>query len=85
MSTMKLWQRAAVLSVVPAMLWFAPPAHADDGDDDDPNTTQQVCTGFDLGMSPNQIQQGLQRNDGRNNYWKAWRDSHWPIIEGDCP
>lgn len=51
---------------------------------DDDTTTDTVCTGFNLGMSPDQIAGGLQRNDGRINEWQAWRDTTWPIIEGDC-
>ncbi|MEO8813746.1 MAG: hypothetical protein ABI307_06970 [Mycobacterium sp.] len=26
---------------------------------------------------------GLQSNDGRINEWQAWRDTNWPIINGE--
>jgi hypothetical protein len=59
-----------------------PSAHADTGDDD--STTSSVCTGFRLGMSPSQIERGLQQNDGRVNPWQAQRDTIWPIVTGQC-
>jgi hypothetical protein len=62
-----------------AALLLAPAAQADD-----PDPTTTVCTGFNLGMTPDQIAQGLQRNDGRYNIWRAYRTTLWPIIEGDC-
>ena len=49
---------------------------------DDP--TNEVCTGFNLGMSPGQIAGELERNDGRYNVWRAWRTTVWPIINGAC-
>jgi hypothetical protein len=51
-------------------------AHAD--------TRSDVCTGYRLGMSPGQIADGLERNDGRENYQRSWNDTVWPIITGDC-
>lgn len=69
---------AALLSML--VLAAPAPAHADD----DPGTGPEVCGGFDLALSPSEIAQGLQRNDGRYNYWRAQHDSTWPIITGDC-
>jgi methionine-rich copper-binding protein CopC len=71
-----------------ATVIYAPPAYAhhhdEDSDGDDGSKQSQVCTGFDLGMSPDQIQQGLQRNDGRETPYQAWKDSTWAIINGAC-
>lgn len=49
-----------------------------------PNTTDEVCGAFKLGVPLDQIPGLLGRNDGRENYWQAQRDSVWPIIEGQC-
>lgn len=65
--------------IAAAALLLAPAAHADD-----PDPTTTVCTGFNLGMTPDQIAQGLERNDGRYNVWRAYRTTLWPIIEGQC-
>ncbi|MGO9101999.1 MAG: hypothetical protein ACLP9Y_22090 [Mycobacterium sp.] len=65
----------AVLAVL-AALAVAPAAHADD--------RQVVCTGYRLGMTPDQIAQGLQRAGGQINEWQAWRETWVPIVEGDC-
>jgi hypothetical protein len=43
-----------------------------------------VCTGFDLGESPDQIERGLQRNDARFNDRRARNATTWPILEGAC-
>jgi hypothetical protein len=48
------------------------------------STTDTVCTGNRLGMTPDQIAQGLQRAGGQTNYWQAWRETWIPIVEGDC-
>jgi hypothetical protein len=69
---------AAALTLLTALPTTAV-AHADP-----PSITDQVCTGFNLGMTPDQIIAGLQRNDGRYNYWTAQRATVWPIIDGEC-
>lgn len=54
------------------------PAHAD------PSTTDEVCGAFNLGVPPAEIPGRLGQNDGRENYWRAQRETVWPIIEGEC-
>ncbi|HEU4362022.1 MAG TPA: hypothetical protein VFR27_11000 [Mycobacterium sp.] len=76
------WRKIAVIAAVPASLMFAVPAYPDGGGYDDP--TSEVCGGFNLGLSPEQIAEGLRRNDARYNYWRAWHTTIWPIIDGDC-
>jgi len=66
---------AAALSLVLSI-----PARADSDD----QTTAEVCGAYNLGLSQDEIRQGLQRNDGRFNEWRAWRSTNWPIIRGDC-
>lgn len=65
--------RIAALVATIALAWPAT-AHADD---DGPSTTDEVC-------GASEIAQGLHRGDGRYNYWRAQRDSTWPVIEGQC-
>lgn len=77
-------KRLAVLSlagaVAPAMVVLASPASADDG----PDPTQEVCGAYHLGVAPERIAEGLERGDGRYNYWRAQQTTVWPILEGDC-
>jgi hypothetical protein len=72
-----------VAAIVALAITLAAPAHADP-DDPTNDTTKEVCGAFNLGLPPDQIAQGLQRNDGRFNRWRAWNSTIWPIIEGDC-
>lgn len=84
-TTHRVWlARAAVTLIALAAAAVITGTGTARADDDDTNTTQTVCTGFNLGMSPDQIAQGLQRNDGRYNYWRAQQATIWPIISGDC-
>ena|GEM_PF-2442809 len=55
-------------------------ARADDGDP----ITSDACTGYDLGMTPDQIIAGIRRNDARLTPQEAQQRVLWPIIEGDC-
>lgn len=71
------------IAAVLAVLALASPATAH-ADTDDPGTGPEVCGAFNLGVPPDQIAQGLQRNDGRYNYWRAQHDTIWPIITGAC-
>jgi hypothetical protein len=76
-----------VAAIVALAITLAAPAHADPDDptnDTTNDTTKEVCGAFNLGLPPDQIAQGLQRNDGRFNRWRAWNSTIWPIIEGDC-
>jgi hypothetical protein len=63
------------------------PAHADPDDPDTSSpdtTTNEVCGAYNLGVPQAEVPGRLGANDGRENYWKAQRDTNWPIIEGDC-
>jgi len=55
-------------------------ARADDGDP----ITSDACTGYNLGMTPDQIIAGIRRNDARLTPQEAQQRVLWPIIEGDC-
>jgi len=55
-------------------------ARADDGDP----ITRDACTGYNLGMTPDQIIAGIRRNDARLTPQEAQQRVLWPIIEGDC-
>jgi len=55
-------------------------ARADDGD----QITRDACTGYNLGMTPDQIIAGIRRNDARLTPQEAQQRVLWPIIEGDC-
>lgn len=81
-NTYLLLNRCLAAGVVLTIILAGHHHHSDDGDG--PSKTDEVCGGFNLGMSPDQIRQGLQRNDGRENPWAAQRDSAWPIITGRC-
>ena len=72
---------AAAALALAATVVLGAPAHADP---DDPDTTDEVCGAFNLGVPPADIPGRLGQNDGRENYWTAQRQSAWPIIEGDC-
>jgi hypothetical protein len=67
-----------VAAAVTAALLVVPVAHAD------PDSNDAVCVGFDLGMTPAEIAEGLQRNGAARNYWDAQRDTASPIIGGQC-
>jgi hypothetical protein len=73
-----------------ASIAFAPvaQAHHSDSDDstDDPGNskTDEVCGAFNLGVPRSDLPGMLHANDGRENYWQGWKDSTWPIIEGQC-
>jgi hypothetical protein len=69
---------AGVGAACAATVIAAGPARADH----DP--TPEVCGAFNLGVPPDQIAQGLERGDGRYNYWRAQQSTIWPIIEGQC-
>jgi hypothetical protein len=69
---------------VAGLLGFAPMAHADPDTDDTDGTNSEVCGAFNLGVPPGEIINRLGQNDHRFNYWRAQRDTIWPIIEGDC-
>lgn len=74
-----LWLGAILAVVCLALYWSGNwKAHAD------PSTTDEVCGAFNLGVPPSEIPGRLGANDGRENYWKAQKDTIWPIIEGDC-
>ena len=76
---------AAIFAVVLLALFvFNGKAHADPDTNDSDGTNSEVCGAFNLGVPPGEIIDRLGRNDARNNYWKAQRDTVWPIIEGDC-
>ena len=74
--------RKAVLAAICGLLIATPTAHADP--DDDPGTGQEVCGAFNIGVPPpDQIANGLQRNDHRISEWQAQRDTNWPILQPD--
>ncbi|MBS9532118.1 hypothetical protein KIH27_00785 [Mycobacterium sp. M1] len=76
---MRTWLTVLTVALaVPSALWSAGPAAAE------PTTTDAVCGAFRMGESPGQIIERLQRNDARNNYWRARDGTVWPIIDGDC-
>ena len=70
---------AAALALAATVVLGAGTARADD-----PDTTDEVCGAYNLGVPEAEIPGRLGANDGRENYWKAQRDTNWPIIEGDC-
>jgi hypothetical protein len=71
-------------AAVAGLIGCAPLAHADPDTNDSDGTNSEVCGAFNLGVPPDEIPGRLGANDHRNNYWKAQRDTVWPIIEGDC-
>jgi hypothetical protein len=86
---------ALAVAATAIAIWLmidAPPSKADDGTDDPDtsqtlpgdNKTNEVCTAFNLGVPMSQLPDMLHANDGRENYWQGWKDSVWPIIEGQC-
>ena len=76
--------RYLVAALACAALIGMPVAHADPDESGPDTTTNEVCGAFNLGVPPGDIPGRLGRNDGRENYWTAQRQSAWPIIEGDC-
>jgi hypothetical protein len=48
------------------------------------DTRSDVCTANRLGETPSEIAEGLQRGDARENQRRAWNDTIWPILEGQC-
>jgi hypothetical protein len=76
MKKLLAWMLAAVALA-------APVAHADPDDDSD-DTTQQICTAFDLGVPPADIPGRLGANDGRQNYWRAQRETEQATVGGGC-
>jgi len=71
---------AAALVVLAMVAGSTGVARADDGD----QITSDACTGYDLGMRPDQIIAGIRRNDARLTPQVAQQRVLWPIIEGDC-
>ena len=79
MTTLRAFPLATAAAA--AMLAGTGTARADDGDD---QVTCEACTGFNLGMTPDQIAEDMRRNDARLTSNVAQRHILWPIIEGDC-
>ena len=69
---------AVAAALTASGLMLSAPAQAD------PSTTDEVCGAFNLGVPQSEIPGRLGANDGRENYWRAQRETNWPIIEGEC-
>ena len=71
---------AAVIAATVVALLATGTARADDSGD---QVTRDACTGFNLGMTPDQIVENMSRNNPRLTPTEAQREILWPIIAGD--
>lgn len=69
---------AAVFAAVAASVLGMAQAHAE------PVDPGSVCTGFDLGQSPQQVYDGMHSNDHRITGPQQTWDVYGPIWSGEC-
>ena len=72
---------AAAVATALALVTAPGTATADDGDS---QVTRDACVGYNLGETPDQIVEGMRRNDGRLTPQEALRGIRWPIVKGEC-
>jgi len=80
MSTMSTIAATVLVALAMVVTGGTGVARADDGDP----ITRDACTGYNLGMTPDQIIAGIRRNNPRLTPQEAQQRVLWPIIEGDC-
>lgn len=83
-ATVSITVATLAATVLAALVALAPAAHADDDDDQAPNTTQEICGAYNYGQPPADIPGNLGRNDARENYWRAQHQTEQTIIGGQC-